>query len=269
MVSPDTRSALEATRKAAYAAPRSELVCGMAVAPLGRARPTSGGAAYGEGALFVARPGLPPHARERGRRQQRERLPVLPEQLELGRAEPVVALALAQVEAVLEQPLVERGDVVEGRNGHEEVPPVAADLVLHIALLVARIGIGEGVVEPVVRREAAEELRDPDRLPDAPADLGGVVEDGPAGHAAYELEDAAQPLADALGRLAPEDLGEPHVGVRERDGQVLAPRGPRRTLKSASPKSTRISPGSQLSCRKPSASLRSRSRAISSRRCFT
>lgn len=47
----------------------------------------------------------------------------------------------------------------------------------------------------------------------------------PAGHAAYELEDAAQPLADALGRLAPEDLGEPHVGVRERDGQVLAPCG--------------------------------------------
>ena len=38
-----------------------------------------------------------------------------------------------------------------------------------------------------------------------------------------------------------------------------------RTLKSASPKSTCTSPGSQLRARKPSASLRSRSRAISSR----
>lgn len=39
-----------------------------------------------------------------------------------------------------------------------------------------------------------------------------------------------------------------------------------RTLKSASPKSTWTSPGSHLSVRNPSASLRSRSRAISSRR---
>ena len=181
------------------------------------------GAAYGEGALFVARPGLPPHARERGRRQRRERVFVLPEQLELGRAEPVVALARAGVEAVPERPAVGRGDVVERRDGHEEVPPVAPDLVLDVALLVARVGVGEGVVEPVVRREAPEELREPDLAPDAPADLGGVVEDGPPRHAAGELEHVAEPLADALGRLAPEHLGGSHVGVREGDGQVLAP----------------------------------------------
>ena len=42
-----------------------------------------------------------------------------------------------------------------------------------------------------------------------------------------------------------------------------------RTLKSASPKSTWTSPGSHLSVRNPSASLRSRSRAISSRRRLT
>ena len=42
-----------------------------------------------------------------------------------------------------------------------------------------------------------------------------------------------------------------------------------RTLKSASPKSTWTSPGSQFSVRKPSASLRSRSLAISSRRRLT
>jgi hypothetical protein len=180
-------------------------------------------AADREHTLLAAPPGLPPHARERGRRQRRERLPVLPEQLELGRAEPVVALAPAQVEAVLEQPLIERGDVVEGRDGHEEVPPVAADLVLDVAPLVARAGVGEGVAGPVVRREEPEGLRRPDLAPDAPADLGGVVEDRPPRHAARELEDVAEPLADALGRLAPEDLGEPHVGVREGDGQALAP----------------------------------------------
>ena len=86
-------------------------------------------------------------------------------------------------------------------------------------------GAGEGVAEPVVRREAAEEPRGP-RLPaDASADLGGVVEDRPPRHAANELEHVAEPLADALGRLAPEDLGEAHVGVREGDGQALAPGG--------------------------------------------
>lgn len=39
-----------------------------------------------------------------------------------------MALALAQVEAVFEQPAAERADVVERRDGDEEVPPVAADL---------------------------------------------------------------------------------------------------------------------------------------------
>nr|WP_232204390.1 hypothetical protein [Olsenella profusa] len=110
----------------------------------------------------------------------------------------MVALARAEVEAVPEQPAVERGDVVERRDGHEEVPPVAPDLVLDVALLVARVGVGEGVVGPVVRREAPEELREPDLAPDAPADLGGVVEDGPPRHAAGELEHVAEPLADAL-----------------------------------------------------------------------
>ena len=134
-----------------------------------------------------------------------------------------MALALAEVEAVFEQPAVERADVVERRDGDEEVPPVAADLVLDVALLVARVGVGEGAVESVVGREAAKEPRCPHLPADAPDDLGGVVEDRPPGHAADELEDVAEPLADALGRLAPEDLGEPDVGVREGDRQVLAP----------------------------------------------
>ena len=69
--------------------------------------------------MIYEQQGLPPRARERRRRQRRERLPVLSEQLGLGRAEPVVALALAQVEAVFEQPAVERAGIVERRDGDE------------------------------------------------------------------------------------------------------------------------------------------------------
>ena len=128
---------------------------------------------------LVAPPGLPPRARERRRRQRRGRLPVLSEQLGPGRSEPAAALALAQAEAVLERPAVERAGVVERRDGDEQVPPVAADLVLDVALLVARAVVGEGAAEPAASREAAEEPRCP-RLPaDAPNDLGGVVEDRP------------------------------------------------------------------------------------------
>lgn len=131
----------------------------------------------------------------------------------------------AGARAVPEEPAVGRGDVVERRDGHEEVPPVAPGLVLGVAPLVARVGVGEGVTGPVVRREAPEELRRPGLAPDAPADLGGAVEDGPPRHAARELEHVAEPLADALRGLAPEHLGGPHVGVREGGGRVLAPGG--------------------------------------------
>ena len=58
---------------------------------------------------------------------------------------------------------------------------------------------------------------------DPPADLGGVVEDRPAGDASGELEHVAEPLAHALGGLTPEDPGGLHAGVREGDGGVLAP----------------------------------------------
>ena len=59
--------------------------------------------------------------------------------------------------------------------------------------------------------------------PDVYADLGGVVEDHPAGDDSGEIEDVAEPLADAPGGLAAEDPGGPHVGVRESDGGVPAP----------------------------------------------
>ena len=177
-----------------------------------------------ERALLVALPSEPRHARERRRGQRRERGAVVPEELGLARALAVVRLAVGELQARPEQPLVVRPDVPRLRHRHEEVPPERPDLVLHGSLLVAGAGVGEAVVEPVVRGEAAEELRGPDLGSDPAADLGGVVEDGPQRHAPEELEDVAQPLADALGRLAPEDLREPDVGVRELHHEEVAPR---------------------------------------------
>ena len=95
---------------------------------------------------------------------------------------------------------------------------------LDVALLVARVRVGERVVEAVVGGEPSEHLAQPDLSAHPPPDLGGVVEDGPRGHAAHELEHVAEPLAHALRRLAPEHLGEPDVGVREADREVPPPR---------------------------------------------
>jgi hypothetical protein len=67
--------------------------------------------------------------------------------------------------------------------------------------------------------------RGPGPAPDAPADLGGVVEGGPPRHAAGEPERVAEPLADAPGGLSPEHPGGPRVGAREGDGQAPAPGG--------------------------------------------
>ena len=81
------------------------------------------------------------------------------------------------------------------------------------------------MVQPVVRGELPEELRGDDPRPDAVADLHGVVEHGAPRDPSQELEHAPEPLADALGRLAPEDLGEADVGVRKvHDEEVAAPR---------------------------------------------
>lgn len=126
-----------------------------------------------------------------------------------------MALARAGVEAVPEQPAVRRDDVVERRDGHEEVPPVAPDLVLDVALLVARVGVCEGVVEPVVRREAPEELREPDLAPDAPADLGGVVSYQSAKH--HSQAEPIQPVEvsdDLIGESGVKVTPSPRAGSR-------------------------------------------------------
>lgn len=113
--------------------------------------------------------------------------------------------------------------------------------------------------------EAPERRRGPRLGADAPAHLGGVVEDGARRHAADELEHVPGPLADALGGLAPQDLGEADVGVREGHRQEVAALHDAPTRKSACPKSTWHSPGAQSSSRNPCASRASRSAASSAR----
>ena len=192
-------------------------------AGVGGARGVAVDAAHREHALPAAPADLPPRAREGGGRQLAQGGPVLLEQLGLGGAEAVVGL-VAHVQAVREQAPVEGPGVVEARDRDEGVAPVAADLVLDVALLVARVGVGEGVVEPVVGGEQPEELAGAHLPAHPPADLRRVVEHRARGHAAHEREDAREPLAHALGGLAPEDLREAHVGVREAHREVVAAR---------------------------------------------
>lgn len=171
------------------------------LAGVGRPSGVSVDAAEREHALPAAPARLPAHALVPHRRQLRERRPVLLEELELGHAEPVVPLLRAHVEGVPQQPLVERLRVVHLRHRHEQVPAVVAHLRLDVAPLVARVRVGERVAEAVVGGEPSEHLARPDLPAHPPPDLGGVVEDGPRGHAAHELEHVAEPLAHALRRL--------------------------------------------------------------------
>ena len=177
-----------------------------------------------EASLLVALACGPCHAREGRWGQGRERLPVVFEKVRFGGVLAVVGLALGCLQARLEEPLVVAFHVEELGHGHEQVAPERPDLVLRRALLVARAGVGEAVVQPVVRGEATEQHGGGYVRADATPDLGGVVEDGAQGHAAQELEHVSQPLADALGRLVPEHLSKPDVGVRERDHEEVAAR---------------------------------------------
>ena len=66
-----------------------------------------------------------------------------------------------------------------------------------------------------MRVHPGEELRLGDLAADLAAGPRGVVEHDPVRHAAHVLEHVLEPLADALGGLAGEQLAEPHVGERE------------------------------------------------------
>lgn len=157
-------------------------------------------------------------------RQPEHRQPVGLEEIELALALYPVGL-VGHGEAALEQPAVEGAGVPQLGDGDEEVAAHAAHLVLDAALLVARAGVAEPEAEAVVGAAGGEQLGRPDPAADAAADAGRVVEDDLGRHAADVLEDVAQGLADALRRLAREDLGQPDVGVRERHHEE-AQRGP-------------------------------------------
>lgn len=145
---------------------------------------------------------------------------VLHEQLALRLPFEVMGLA-GPGHAFAQQPLVVGPDVVDAGHGNEHVAPDGAHGVLHRALLVARGGIAEGEPEAVVGREPLEGVGRAHSLADAPADAGGVVEHEPRRHAAAELEHRLEALAHALGRLAPEALGQRHVREGERHHEVV------------------------------------------------
>ena len=130
---------------------------------------------------------------------------------------------LGKAHAAVEQVAVVYVGAADAGNGHEQVAADEADLVLHVALLVARVRVAEGVVEPVMGGESREHLGGPYGRAGLPADAGGVVEHYARWDAAAVLEYVAQALADALGVLAGEHLRQADVRVREGDDEVQHP----------------------------------------------
>ena len=132
-------------------------------------------------------------------------------------------LPLGKAHAAVERVAVVYVGAADAGNGHEQVAADEADLVLHVALLVARVRVAERVVEPVMGGESREHLGGPYGRAGLPADAGGVVEHYARWDAAAVLEYVAQALADALGVLAGEHLRQADVRVREGDDEVQHP----------------------------------------------
>lgn len=148
--------------------------------------------------------------------------PVLHEQLRFWLPLDPVRLVGQPHAPVEERPVVALG-AADGRDGHEQVAPDHANLVLDAALLVARVRVAEREVEPVMRGARLEEPRRAHPAAHAAAHAGGVVEHYARWHAADVLEDVLQSLADALGVLSREHLGESDVGERERQHEEAQP----------------------------------------------
>ena len=111
-----------------------------------------------------------------------------------------------------------------GGNRHKGISAAVSNLVLHIALLVARGRVTELGLETVVQHKTAKTLCE--RSLSASQDLcnsgGHVIETKPGRYTAYVLEDALHPFQQALLVLRGECLRIPHVRVREGDGQGVA-----------------------------------------------
>lgn len=136
------------------------------------------------------------------------------EQVRLATSLAVVVL-VAQREAPLEQPGVERRHAPHARHRHEQLAAHRADPGLHAALLVARVRVAEHVFEPVMRLERLEQARQPHPLEHPAPHARGVIEHDPRRHAAQPLEDVAKRLARALSVLPGHQLARADVRIRE------------------------------------------------------
>lgn len=108
------------------------------------------------------------------------------------------------------------------RNGHQVIAPCVSDLVLHVSLLMAAIGVAKGHLEPEMGLEPLEQLRQTHQLTDPSAGRRSVVDDQAPGHALDMLKDVHQALAQALRSFPQKALDKGRVALREGDDQVLA-----------------------------------------------
>jgi len=101
----------------------------------------------------------------------------------------LVVLPRMVLQCLLEQLRIPVDEPIDYRQRHKEIPPGIADLVLHIAFLMAGIGVAETDGKPVVALETQKKLVERYMLLDLAADTGGIIEYNAARYAAKVPED--------------------------------------------------------------------------------
>ena len=157
-----------------------------------------------------------------GQRQQRRT--VLGEQATFLRVLAVMRVR-GQLQAPVRQPGVKVLQAPYARPGHEQLAPHHADLGLHRALLMTGIRVAERTIEPVMRLEGLEQVRQARLALPVPlmAHAGGVIEHDPLRHTAQPLEQVAQRQARALSVLARHQLHQTDVRIREIKHEMMHP----------------------------------------------
>lgn len=157
-----------------------------------------------------------------GQRQQRRT--VLGEQATFLRVLAVMRFR-GQLQAPVRQPGVKVLQAPYARPGHEQLAPHHADLGLHRALLMTGIRVAERTIEPVMRLEGLEQVRQARLALPVPlmAHAGGVIEHDPLRHTAQPLEQVAQRQARALSVLARHQLHQTDVRIREIKHEMMHP----------------------------------------------
>ena len=166
----------------------------------------------------------PPHGVEGDTGQGEHPREVLLQRLRRG---PAVAARRgpAQPGAPVGEHRVQLGHRPDRRDGHEQVAPQEPHGVLHRALLVSGVRVAEPRLEAVVPPELREQPGLDHGPAQAPARLGGVVEDHHPRGAAPAAEDLPEPRAQALRRLRPQRDALPLVRVRQREDEELQVEG--------------------------------------------